>query len=82
MGGVTVTPSHSYEAAIEVIELAPNAESTVYPWKEEPDVLATTINQPTRALSSFRIEAPSYSASLPVSPSPQPTAYSSVRPVR
>ena len=39
------TPSHSYEAAIEVIELAPNAESTVYPWKEDPDVLATTINQ-------------------------------------
>ncbi|HIM36992.1 MAG TPA: alpha/beta fold hydrolase, partial [Dehalococcoidia bacterium] len=27
------TPAHSYEAAIEVIELAPNAESTVYPWK-------------------------------------------------
>ena len=39
------TPSHSYEAAIEVIELAPNAESTAYPWKEQPDVLAKTINQ-------------------------------------
>ena len=38
------TPSHSYEAAIEVIELAPNAESTVYPWKEEPTVLAETIS--------------------------------------
>ena len=39
------TPSHSYEAAMEVAELAPNAELTVYPWKEEKDVLAKTINQ-------------------------------------
>ena len=39
------TPSHSYEAAIEVIELAPKAESTAYPWKEEKDVMAKTINQ-------------------------------------
>ncbi len=39
------TPSHSYEAAIEVIEMAPNAESTAYPWKEQTDVLAKTINQ-------------------------------------
>ena len=39
------TPSHSYEAAIEVIELAPNAESTLYPWKEEQDILTHTINQ-------------------------------------
>ena len=39
------TPSHSYEAAMEVGELAPNAKVTVYPWKEQEDVLATTINQ-------------------------------------
>ena len=39
------TPAHSYEAAIEVAELAPKAEVTVYPWKEEKDVLAKTINQ-------------------------------------
>jgi len=39
------TPSHSYEAAMEVVELAPKAEVTVYPWKEEKDVLAKTINQ-------------------------------------
>jgi hypothetical protein len=25
--------------------LAPKAEVTVYPWKEQPDVLAETINQ-------------------------------------
>ena len=39
------TPSHSYEAAIDLIELAPKAESTPYPWKESEDVLAATINQ-------------------------------------
>ncbi len=39
------TPSHSYEAAMEVVELAPKAEVTVYPWKEQKDLLAKTINQ-------------------------------------
>ena len=39
------TPSHSYEAAMEVAELAPKAELTEYPWKEQPDVLAKTINR-------------------------------------
>ena len=39
------TPSHSYEAAMELGELAPKAEVTVYPWKEQKDVLAKTINQ-------------------------------------
>jgi hypothetical protein len=39
------TPSHSYEAAMELVALAPKAEVTVYPWKEQKDVLAKTINQ-------------------------------------
>ena len=30
---------------MEVVELAPKAESTVYPWKEQEDVKAKTINQ-------------------------------------
>ena len=38
------TPSHSYEAAMEVVELAPNVEVSEYPWKESEDVLARTIN--------------------------------------
>jgi hypothetical protein len=38
------TPSHSYEAAMELVELAPKAKVTVYPWKEQPDVLVKTIN--------------------------------------
>jgi pimeloyl-ACP methyl ester carboxylesterase len=39
------TPAHSYEAAMELVALAPKAEVTVYPWKEQKDVLAKTINQ-------------------------------------
>ncbi len=39
------TTSHSYEAAIEVAEMAPKAEVTLYPWKEQEDVRAKTINQ-------------------------------------
>ena len=39
------TPSHSYEAAMELVELAPKAQVTVYPWKEQKDLLTTTINQ-------------------------------------
>ena len=39
------TPAHSYEVSMEVVELAPKAEVTVYPWKEQEDVLAKTINQ-------------------------------------
>ncbi len=39
------TPSHSYEAAMELAGLAPKAELTAYPWKEQENVLARTINQ-------------------------------------
>ena len=39
------TPAHSYEAAMALAELAPNAEVTPYPWKESEDLFAQTINQ-------------------------------------
>jgi hypothetical protein len=39
------TPSHSYEAAMDLVELAPKAEVTAYPWKESEDIKAKTINQ-------------------------------------
>jgi pimeloyl-ACP methyl ester carboxylesterase len=39
------TPAHSYEAAMDLVALAPKAEVTVYPWKEQKDVLVRTINQ-------------------------------------
>ena len=39
------TPSHSLEAAMAMAELAPNAQATVYPWKEDPDIKEQTIAQ-------------------------------------
>ena len=48
------TPSHSYEAAIEVAELTPGAELTVYPWKEQEDIKANTINQVRQFLSTHQ----------------------------
>ena len=48
------TPAHSYEVSIEVAELAPKAEVTVYPWKEQEDVLTKTINQVRDFLSAHQ----------------------------
>jgi len=39
------TPAHAYQAGIDVASLAPNAEITVYPWKEPPELKARTINR-------------------------------------
>jgi pimeloyl-ACP methyl ester carboxylesterase len=39
------TPAHSYAVAMEIAQLAPNAEVTVYPWREPADLLARTVNQ-------------------------------------
>ena len=39
------TPSHSLEAAMAMVALAPKAESTAYPWKENEATMATAINQ-------------------------------------
>ena len=39
------TPAHAHQAGIDVASLAPNAEITVYPWKEPPELKARTINR-------------------------------------
>jgi pimeloyl-ACP methyl ester carboxylesterase len=39
------TAAHAYQAGIDVASLAPNAEITVYPWKDPPDLKARTINR-------------------------------------
>ncbi len=39
------TPAHSYEAAVDLVALAPKAEVTEYPWKESPDIFEKTITQ-------------------------------------
>jgi hypothetical protein len=39
------TPAHPYPVSMEIAELAPKAEVTVYPWREPKDLLAKTVNQ-------------------------------------
>ncbi len=39
------TPAHSYEAAMELAAIAPKAQVTVYPWKEEEEVYNRTVEQ-------------------------------------
>jgi hypothetical protein len=39
------TPSHSYEAAMDLVALAPKAQATEYPWKESESIKAKTIGQ-------------------------------------
>ena len=39
------TAAHAYQASVDVASLAPNAEITVYPWKEPPELKARTINR-------------------------------------
>jgi pimeloyl-ACP methyl ester carboxylesterase len=46
------TPAHAYQAAVDVASLAPNAEMTVYPWKDPPELKARTINRVRTFLKS------------------------------
>jgi pimeloyl-ACP methyl ester carboxylesterase len=48
------TPSHSLEAAMDMVDLAPKAEVTPYPWKEAPDIKAQTISQVRQFLKAHQ----------------------------
>jgi pimeloyl-ACP methyl ester carboxylesterase len=39
------TAGHPYQTSVDIASLAPNAEVTVYPWREPPELLARTINR-------------------------------------
>jgi pimeloyl-ACP methyl ester carboxylesterase len=39
------TPAHPYQSSVDVASLAPNAEVTVYPWREPPELKARTIDR-------------------------------------
>ena len=41
----TTPPAHAYQTAIDVASLAPNADISVYPWKDPPELKARTINR-------------------------------------
>ena len=38
-------PGHPLQTSIDVASLAPNAEITVFPWREPPELLARTIDR-------------------------------------
>ncbi len=37
------TPSHAYQTCVDIASLAPNADVSVYPWKDPPELKARTI---------------------------------------
>jgi pimeloyl-ACP methyl ester carboxylesterase len=39
------TPAHAYQTAVDIASLAPNADVTVYPWNNPPELKARTINR-------------------------------------
>ncbi len=39
------TPTHPYQPAMDLVDLAPSAEVTEYPWKESRDIYQRTIDQ-------------------------------------
>ena len=46
------TASHPLSTSIDVASLAPNAEITVFPWRDPPDLKARTINRVRTFLKS------------------------------
>ena len=46
------TSSHPLQTSIDVASLAPNAEITVFPWRDPPDLKARTINRVRTFLKS------------------------------
>jgi pimeloyl-ACP methyl ester carboxylesterase len=39
------TAAHAYQTAVDIASLAPNADVSVYPWKDPPELKARTINR-------------------------------------
>jgi hypothetical protein len=48
------TPSHPYQTSVDVAALAPRAESTVYPWRDPPELKARTIERVREFLRAQR----------------------------
>ena len=45
-------PAHPYECAMEVAGLAPNAEVTIFPWKDSPERIAEVVDHARRFLKA------------------------------
>ena len=47
-------PAHPYEAAMEVAEIAPNSETTIFPWKDSEENINTVVDHARRFLKSHQ----------------------------
>ena len=47
-------PAHPYEAAMEVAEIAPNSETTIFPWKDSEENIDTVVEHARRFLKSHQ----------------------------
>jgi len=48
------TPAHAYQTCVDVASLAPNAEVTVYPWKDTPELKARIVNRVRKFLKAHQ----------------------------
>ena len=55
-------PAHPYAVAMETVRLAPNAEVSMYPWKEPKDKIPLAVRQIRSFLRAHRLEPPGPSA--------------------
>jgi hypothetical protein len=47
-------PAHPLQVSIDIASLCPNAEITVFPWKEPPELKARTINRARTFLKRYQ----------------------------
>jgi pimeloyl-ACP methyl ester carboxylesterase len=48
------TDAHAYQTSVDIASLAPDAEVTVYPWKDPPELKARTINRVRNFLKAHK----------------------------
>jgi hypothetical protein len=48
------TPAHPLVSSVEVASLCPNAEITVFPWREPPELKTRTIDRVRKFLRTYR----------------------------
>jgi hypothetical protein len=53
------TPAHSYQTGVDIASLASNAEVTVYPWREPPELKERSIDRMRTFLKTHQPVTPS-----------------------
>jgi pimeloyl-ACP methyl ester carboxylesterase len=48
------TDAHAYQTSVDIASLAPNADVSVYPWKDAPELKARTINRARNFLKAHQ----------------------------